>query len=250
MTALRRVYLDGTDLERDCEALMRFRLTYDGPLKSSQPTHKSEDANGQFRDRRAEHKHDIRRKMHEQLKQLWATNKFLQILIAPNSHITQLPPSAGMVWGEDPSIRRPMATVLSEAYSHHREHGYGYVPLAREEIYLECSLRVLCLRRDHHDAVLPARDIDNRIKTLIDALTMPSLRQGVPLKDGKPRIASDDEKPFFVLMDDDRRVTHLEVETGIDLAPPPADADESFVRLVISVELRTYYTTMFNLGFA
>ena len=60
------------------------------------------------------------------------------------------------------------------------------------------------------------------------------------------------EDPFFVLLDDDRGVTHLEVETDAALAPNPQNPnDESFVRLVISVELRPHnHVTMFNLGFA
>jgi hypothetical protein len=184
------------------------------------------------------------------LKRLWATHKPLQQLLQPSAVPQILPATLGVNWSEPPHIRRPMAAVLSDVYSHHKQFGYGYVPLAREEIYIDVSLRVLCLRRAHHDAVLPARDIDNRVKTLIDALAMPSLKQGVPPLNGKPRPAADNEKPFYVLMDDDRRVTHLEVETDNDLADPPQDADESFVRLVISVETRASHTTMFNLGFA
>lgn len=230
---------------------MRFRLTYEGPLKSSQPTHR-EGKDGQPRkDKHWEHKHRIRQHFHGQLKELWQTNKFLRdVKITPASSVGTLRPTAGMVWGEDPNKQRPMATVLSEIYSHHKEWGYGYVPLVREEISLSCSLRILCLRLDHDSAVLPGRDIDNRMKTLIDALTMPSTRHGPPTAKGLPLGASDSEKPFYVLLDDDRRVTHLEVETDQLLATVPADADESFVRLVISVEVRPINVTMFNLSFA
>jgi hypothetical protein len=143
-----------------------------------------------------------------------------------------------------------MAEVLAAVYAHHKDLGYHYVPLVREDIDLSCSLRILCLRLDHDSAVLPGRDIDNRIKTLIDALTMPSTRHGPPTKDKQPLPAAEDEKPFFVLLDDDRRVTHLEVETDTLLAPAPSDADESYVRLIISVEIRPYNVTTFNLSFA
>jgi hypothetical protein len=51
---------------------MRFRLTYEGPLKASQ----RDPQDGQ-RDRMAEHKQTIRKRFHAQLKQLWKTNKFL-----------------------------------------------------------------------------------------------------------------------------------------------------------------------------
>jgi hypothetical protein len=65
-------------------------------------------------------------------------------------------------------------------------------------------------------------------------------------------VPSADENPFFyVLLEDDRQVTHLEVETDLALQPnPEAPKDESFVRLVISVEIRPYTVTMDNLSFA
>ncbi len=246
-----RVYLDGTDLERDSEALMRFRLTYEGPLLSSQPTHKTTEG-GLERDRRAEHKHFIRRQFHRQLKEQWQTNEFLRaIKYPPKSSEPILPEAALSVqWSSDPTKPWHLNKILSEVYAHHKDAGYNYVPLVWEEMSLACSLRILCLRKDHANAVLPGRDIDNRIKTLIDALSMPSLRQGAPIKDGKPLPPDDDEKPFYVLMDDDRRVTHLEVETDAALAAAPKGSDESYVRLVITVDIRPTKFHMDNISFA
>ena len=50
---------------------MRFRLTYEGPLLSSKPLKQDE------RDKRAAHKHFIRRAFHSQLKSFWETSEFL-----------------------------------------------------------------------------------------------------------------------------------------------------------------------------
>jgi hypothetical protein len=52
---------------------MRFRLTYEGELR---PTQRDPEANQ--KEPLAAHKQNIRRAFHLQLKQLWATNKFLK----------------------------------------------------------------------------------------------------------------------------------------------------------------------------
>jgi hypothetical protein len=70
------------------------------------------------------------------------------------------------------------------------------------------------------------------------------------MKDGKPLPPQEGEDPFYVLMDDDRRVNHLEVETDTALEPDPdSPANESYVRLVISVEIRPINVYEFNAGF-
>ena len=59
-----------------------------------------------------------------------------------------------------------------------------------------------------------AGDIDNRCKTLLDALTIP--RTGQIPHGATPR---EDQEPFYCVFEDDRRVTHLSVEMGQWLEP-------------------------------
>lgn len=215
---------------------MRFRLTYNGPLKATQnapgPMHT---------DKRASHKHHIRREFHRQLKELWATNRFLSThRTTPAEFASLLRPADGAVWPSHPHERRPMVELVANSYA---DFGYRFVPLVRKEISLH-SLRVLFLRRDFPGSVLHAGDIDNRLKTLVDALRMPHSTAEVPVPPG------DGEDPFFVLLDDDRQITHLEVETDAALASPEGDDDKSFARLVLTVEIRPYDVTVFNLSFA
>jgi hypothetical protein len=229
---------------------MRFRLTYEGSLKSSQPPYDKE--GNLTKDKHWMHKHSIRKKLQPQLKRIWQTNQFLRFTkLSPGGGDTSVLPETSLAvqWG-DANRRWPLDDALSECYVHHQEYGYKYVPLIWKDADLSCSLRILCLRLDHDNAVLPGRDIDNRIKTLIDALTMPLAIHGPPLEDKKPLLATDDEKPFYVLMDDDRRVSHLEVETDHLLADMPPSVDGSYVRLIITVETRSINTTMFNIGFS
>ncbi|MFM9846484.1 MAG: hypothetical protein ACKVP3_04910 [Hyphomicrobiaceae bacterium] len=220
---------------------MRFRLTYNGPLLSSKLVKDGEN------DTRAEHKHDIRREFHRQLKAQWSAHRFLrEDRASPASMFEILPPRAREVWQPDGITRYSLPELLGPVFGH---HGYQYVPLVWAENHLHCSLRILCLRRDGN--VAAARDIDNRVKTVIDALAMPEFKQGSPRKDGATLPPQEGETPFFVLLDNDRQVSHLEVETDDALAVSEANpADETFVRMVITVETRAYFTTRFNLSFS
>jgi hypothetical protein len=243
MTALhsRRVYLDGTDLERDSEAFMRLRLTYAGPLLSSNPL---------APDKRIEHKHHLRRAFHKQIKEHWESHPFLgSYHSSPGVFRDKLPDGAASKFDPIyPNKKMSLAQLLGAVYGH---SGYNFAPLVWKENGLHCSLRILCLRRDTRDAVSPGRDIDNRMKTLIDALCAPSARQGSPMKDGVPLPPGPGEDPFYVLLDDDRQIEHLEVETDKALELDENNpTDESFVRLIISVEIRPFVVDMFNLSYA
>lgn len=216
---------------------MRFRLTYNGSLKATQnapgPIHT---------DKRASHKHDIRREFHRQLKELWKTNRFLSThQTSPAEFASLVRPSDGAVWASSPHDRRPMVELVANSYAN---FGYRFAPLVRKELSLHCSLKVLFLRRDFPASVLHAGDIDNRLKTLVDALRMPQSANEVPVP------PNEGEDPFFVLLDDDRQITHLDVETDAALASPGGDDDKSFARLVLTVEIRPYDVTVFNLSFA
>src|SRR5258708_21495007 len=124
MSALTSVYMDGRDLERDREALMRFRLTYEGNLLSNKPHDRA---------KRAAHKHAIRRRFHPQLKRLWGANQFLRTQLMNMASEPLLPPgSVSKVWAQgNESI--PMSAALSKAFA---QHDYEYVPLVWEEMQL------------------------------------------------------------------------------------------------------------------
>ena len=219
---------------------MRFRLTYEGELR---PTQRDPEANQ--REPLAAHKHNIRRAFHLQLKQLWATNKFLKNHKLSRNSIRHLRPVAdeASYWGTEETTG-PMAEVIAD---HYKEFGYRFIPLVREEISLLCSVKILFLRRDIPGSAISAGDIDNRLKTVIDALRKPrSITELVEHE--SPGI---DEDPFFCLLEDDSQVSHLEVETDTLLDPPTNEEnDHRRAKLVITVEIHPYYVTLFNLSFS
>jgi hypothetical protein len=222
---------------------MKFRLTYQGEVR---PT--GRDALPGQKNPLAQHKQHIRRHFHGQLKYLWETNKFLkEKRIVPQRHGKAEPPSEYAKWAPTPSSEIPLLDYVAAAHS---DFGYRFVPLVREEWSLLCSLNILFLRRDApgNFGVLSAGDIDNRVKTVIDTLRRPQYQTELVGEDADPR---PDEDPFFVLLEDDKQVTKLGVEADALLIPPEQpNSDASQAGLVITVEIRPYFVTTFNLSFA
>lgn len=250
MTALHRVLLDGSDLERDGDTSMRFRLTYTGPLKPTQDRSMPKDPNKTSE--RAEHKHNIRREFHLQLKRLWQSEKFLrEWTVEPAVARPQAYPSSVAVMGSllnhppaaqaPPQGRVPLKEHLASQYA---EYGYHFVPLVREDAHLSCALRILFLRRDPPGGIYNLGDIDNRLKTVLDSLRRPRSPSEVP----RPPLA--DENPLYVLLEDDRLVTHLEVETDTLHLPPTGKPDDAaLAQVIISVDVRPHHVTMDNLSY-
>jgi hypothetical protein len=223
---------------------MRFRLTYEGELYAS-----GRDPEGGQRVPMAEHKQRIRKQFHGQLKQFWQNNKFLRDhQVKPiefNLTPAQMVQFIGSLGGPHQE-KVPMAEYIASKY---QRNGYRFVPLVREDISILCSLDILFLRRDFPLGVISAGDLDNRVKTLIDALRIP--KNANELRGNET--PAEGEDPFFCLLEDDDLVTALRVETDMLLDPPKnegTDAARSEVKLVISVELRPDNVTMFNLNFA
>jgi hypothetical protein len=231
LAVARSIILDGRHFERGMDPLMKFRLTYAGPLLSGEPL----DSSG--RSGRIAHEHRIRRHFHKQLREYWARCRFLRTYQEASPPMFSVPSDgAATVWTHGSYKRRPLPEVLGRVFGH---SGYNFLPLVCKENSVSCSLRILCLHREAKNATSPVRNTDNRIKTVIDALAMPPPKQGLPLEDGKLFGPQEGEDPFFVLLDDRRRITHLEVETDTALEPDERNlTDECFVRLVISVEIR------------
>jgi hypothetical protein len=83
--------------------------------------------------------------------------------------------------------------------------------LVIEELSLSCRLDILFLRSDRAGSLIKSGDIDNRLKTLFDALRMPESKAEL----GGYEKPIDDEDPFFVLLQDDKLITHISVETDV-----------------------------------
>jgi hypothetical protein len=87
---------------------------------------------------------------------------------------------------------------------------FKFAPLVTERMNLIAELNIALLRPEEPGSIITqSGDVDNRLKTLFDALRMPSGPAEIPAGD-KP---SDGENPFFCLLEDDNLITKVSVST-------------------------------------
>ena len=182
---------------------MEFTLVYDGKLTSN--------AN-------ASRKHQLRQQFHQQLKELWNQE--------PLAHLKD------EILRGSPPDRLPVLPIPRKQYE--------FAPLVHSKLHLVAELHITMLLAGPLGQIIRrGGDIDNRLKTLLDALTVPDQNQA---PDGNPNPG---EQPFFCLLEDDKLITGLSVKTD-QLLVPGAGSDE--VRLLIRVNTRAVVGTFFNLS--
>jgi hypothetical protein len=202
---------------------MRFHLVYSGALPAAGNKPKPEDV---LR---------IRLALHPQLRHLWKTHSALQVLATEGAR--DLTGGAHAWMQEGPGGQRYSPRFLAEQFPDRFEDccaplavgGREYVPLVRKSLDLMCELQILFLRQEDAGAlVLQGGDLDNRIKTLMDALR-------VPTKEEQERCPPPPEAPpkLRCLMESDALVSRLDVDTDRLLFPQTDRPHE--VHLVVEV---------------
>jgi hypothetical protein len=97
--------------------------------------------------------------------------------------------------------------------------GYRFVPLITEELAVLCSIDVLFLRPEAPGFLMQGGDLDARLKTLFDALRLPSnLGETGGVNPQK------DEDPFFCLVEDDKLISEVRITTD-ELLVLPTDRE-------------------------
>ncbi len=208
---------------------MRFRLVYDGPLASSQGTHK------------AQTQWEIRKNLHPQLAELWT---FKPALLGHTEAHGAFHQTEGGFWvvatteGEGTPEERNRQRLLTPI----ERFGHRYLPLVRSSLFLTCTLDILFLRTDNPTGIVsPSGDLDNRIKVLFDALR-PPLDQNERGPNGEI------PDPCHVLTEDDSLITSFAVRSDRLLHRPGATKDS--VVLVMDVTVTpTQIKTELNSGF-
>lgn len=202
---------------------MKFVLTYDGDLGSNKGS---------------DEKWEIRKKMHPQLEALWKTNPSL-IAIEKN----RLIPRTGMfIPGtrniDDESPIMPYEGNCIDLCEPLDMGGRKFLPLVRNTYRLKCGLKINFLRHEPPGKIYQGGDLDNRIKTLFDALTMPRYKEQVipdeSIKD-----------PIHCLLEDDSLITSCDIETQ-QLWATPEGSSARYVRLTITVDVRITQSLLYN----
>lgn len=200
---------------------MEFHLTYQGPLLASA---------------KKDHKHKIRQALHPQLRRLWAIHPLLK----DKSHRT---------WFDGDDGRKFLAPhgKLKDLLAKKFAIGeYNFVPLVCEWLDVGCKLDILFLRpQGLGELLITSGDIDNRLKTLFDAMKIPGSLNELP---GSSTPASD-EQPFYCLLEDDSMINEISVRTGLLLESVDNAYDNSSARLVITVTMKPWRATWDNSGF-
>lgn len=182
---------------------MQFHLHYSGPLRvSARPIVKQE----------------IRRVFHPQLREVW-------------EHTPALERESLL---KDPEGENPFSVIK-------RVGGFRFAPLVCDELKLVAELSILLLRPIHTGAVIDkGGDIDNRLKTLFDALRYPNATKELPPNDSP----GEGEDPFFCLLDDDARIVDVRVIADRYLKAPSRD----HVMMTMRVRTRPTQLIFGNVG--
>lgn len=212
--------------------IMRFRLVYHGQLPGSGNSSKKP---GPIR--------DIRDQFHPQLEFLWKTHSALkrlrQTAIAsrgPGIYLGTYSP----FFHERDLVKEPLRDYEIDLCGPIIENGRSYIPLIRDSLSLNCHLDILFLRKEDPGAlILQGGDVDNRIKTLFDALRKPD-----PDISEKYPPAAD---PLYCLLESDTLISGFDVDTDRLLFPKYEEDNE--VYLVIEVAIRVLKIGPWNMSF-
>lgn len=170
--------------------MFEFRLMYQGQLLA--------DRNGH----RGWHKHNIRRYFHQQLVNLWTTKYPLLYRADP-----------AFTFGTPMPNDKVGVERVSSSFSW---GGKRVLPIATQDNWLACGIDIILLCRDFR-SVINSGDLDNRVKTLIDALQIPTAKE-------RPGQAQED--PLCVVMENDKFISEIKV-LGDKLYAAPGQIIES-----------------------
>lgn len=180
---------------------MKFTLTYDGELLSASDKHT-----------RVKNKNEIRFELADQIAGLYTDGDFARFGLGRDEDLT-----------------------CGRVYS-----GIIFIPLVSRQMNASCRLAIKFMRNERPGEIVHGGDLDNRIKTLLDALRMPQhgsevLKSVAPEWVTRPH-GEEQEGICPCLLEDDSLVTELVLESATIMTRLP----KNHVRLVIEVELRPF----------
>src|ERR1019366_5518318 len=155
-------------------------------------------------------KWEIRKQISPQLKQLWESHPALiramaaRVMSKSSAYMSADQHHSNPVVYTEPVLRSDQIDLCASI----TKSGVSFRPLVRDSFALTCSLHIIFLRREPVGSVYTVRrsgagDLDNRIKTVLDALCVPHNDQ-----------VMDTSIPhMYCLLEDDKLVTGLNVET-------------------------------------
>lgn len=185
---------------------MEFRLVYEGRLKGNGAT---------------KHKDEIRKELDPQMRTLWSQ--------VPLQGYKDLLPGERYEH-QSPFIFDPQSP------SHPR-----CICLISSKAFFIAEIDITLLRPDPPGSFVHSGDIDNRLKTLLDALRMPKNDNEFHLTPGSP------VEDMYCLMEDDNLISRLSITTDRLLRPVNTPLD---VIAIIRVNVKITRDTLDFMGLA
>jgi hypothetical protein len=204
----------------DDELMRPFLLQYKGPLHSQQA--KKTDLKKE--------RHDMRRIFHGQLLERWKRTDVLRHRLRQYKHLLMWPTRAKEIPVADGFIR------LDHDWAVVPRGPLYFVPLVIRamQMSLVCELDIRMFWREKESAgVLELAtdggiDLDNRVKGVLDALSIPQDNQ-------LPDDVANDPAPFFCLLENDNLVTRLQIQANQLPLPPAPNESDAYVEVNIDV---------------
>ncbi len=191
---------------------MEFYLQYHGKLKSNAGP---------------DEKHKIRQAFHKQLKNLFEFRPFSEEITNKYWNLE---------FAKSPPENEKSLVAIKE------KGGYCFAPIVLSNWHTVAKLDITMLWKDTPGNIVGnGGDIDNRLKTLFDALSAPVHIEQFPKV---PPAA--DESPFYCLLEDDKLITDVSVKTERLLIECN---DKASVSLFIRVKISTISMTWANMAF-
>lgn len=176
--------------------MFEFRLVYQGLLKGNEAT--------------SAEKQYIRSYFHKQLVNLWRTKHPLRQRVDQafiyGTTVENSPARVDILKSADANSSRIGMERLATNFKIGEQR---FLPIVTQEDFLVCGLDILLLRRDFRE-IIDSGDLDNRIKTLIDALRIPKPNENY----------EGPENPLCCVMEDDRLVSEIRVVGDYLFADP------------------------------
>jgi len=198
---------------------MKFILCYEGEIRA------------RGRKSTIENEHAIRKEFHRQLKVLYSQEPF-------NIH------PAAICWNKSDSTdgcNDPETQLYLRMQS--TLAGYRFLPFISDKIHLHARLDILFLKPVVKESSIASYfDIDNKVKTLIDAMTIPPNKEKIPTGT-KPEVGED---PFLCVLSDDKLVTELNVRTEKWLVDLGQEGRNNTFKVLIEVTINASRGTPFT----
>ena len=207
--------------------ILQFRLLYSGELLGASKTNT-----------RADLKHAVRRQLHPQLRRLWKANSAVRQSLATQVELSEGLRAASGVLSRSATMKKSMdeliETGINRIAAKWERFGYRFVPLITEELSVRCSVDLLFLRPETPGMLMKGGDLDARLKTLFDALRLPSDQSesgGIG--------PQEDENPFFCLLEDDKLISEVHLTTDeLLVLPKDREVKPNDAFLVIHVKTK------------